>query len=101
MASPYSVGDQALNVRRQLAVADKLLEMGHIPFCPLLLHFWHIVSAKPQEVWKEIDREILKRCDAVLRLDGMSVGADEEVDLALALRIPVYYDIKDIPEGKC
>ena len=44
VASPYSIGDQILNVRRQIEAGDRLLEMGHTPFLPCLTHFWHYVS---------------------------------------------------------
>ncbi len=98
LASPYSLGDQALNVRRQIEVADKLLDMGYIPFVPCLSHFWHFLSPKSYETWLEIDEAILRKCDMVLRLDGFSKGADKEVELALRLGIMVYYDIGDIPK---
>jgi len=96
IASPYTIGDQADNVRRQLLVADELLEMGYIPFPPCLSHFWHFVSPKSWHTWLDIDKEILKRCDAVLRLEGESVGADMEVELADELGIPVYYSIEEM-----
>ncbi len=96
IASPYSIGDQVLNVRRQVETADKLLELGYIPFCPCLTHFWHYLSPKPQEEWLRIDSEILSRCDAVLRLNGISAGANKEVSLAIDLKIPVYYSIEEL-----
>lgn len=37
ISAPYTKGDVAQNVKRVLDVADKLLEMGYIPFvCRLL-----------------------------------------------------------------
>ena len=96
LASPYSVGDQILNVRRSLEIADRLLNMGYTPYCPLLNHFWHFFSPKSIETWHEIDKVILKKCDAVLRLDGISKGADAEVLLAETLGIPVYYSLGEL-----
>ncbi len=101
LASPYSLGDQALNVRRAIEAADKLLEKGYIPFMPHLCHFWHFISPKPYETWLEIDRAILERCDALLRLEGISEGADQEVKFAKELGLDVYYSIEELQgEGK-
>lgn len=96
ISSPYTIGDQVANVRRQILVADKLLGMGYIPFCPCLSHFWHFVSPKPWETWLEIDIAIIPKCDALLRLDGESKGADKEVALAKELGIPIFYSLKDL-----
>lgn len=100
LASPYSLGDQALNVRRQIEVADKLLEMGHIPFIPCLSHLWHLISPKSYDEWLRIGIEYLTYCDALLRLTGESAGADKEVLYAITHNIQVYFDIKDIPNIK-
>jgi len=97
IASPYSLGDIAVNVRNSLMVADEVLKKGHIPFCPCLTHFWHFLSPKPWEVWLEIDSAILERCDALLRLDGDSEGADREVGQARYLGIPIYYSLEEVP----
>ena len=98
IASPYSNGDQVLNVRAQIEAADKLLEMGHSPFIPCLSHFWHFVSPKSYEEWLKIDLDWLEVCDAILRLPGESNGADKEVIHAYSRGLSIYYDIKDVPE---
>lgn len=94
IAMPYSIGDQALNVRNAIEVADKLLEMGYIPFIPHLSHFWHFISPKSYNTWLEIDRAILERCDALLRNGGESYGADMEVEVAKKLGISVFYSLE-------
>ena len=96
VASPYSIGDQILNVRRQIEAGDRLLEMGHTPFLPCLTHFRHYVSPKSYETWLEIDRRWIDCCDALLRLAGESKGADSEVEYARKLGIPVYYSFAEI-----
>ena len=96
VASPYSIGDQILNVRRQIEAGDRHLEMGHTPFLPCLTHFWHYVSPKSYETWLEIDRRWIDCCDALLRLAGESKGADSEVEYARKLGIPVYYSFAEI-----
>jgi hypothetical protein len=40
---------------------------------------------------------VLARCDAVLRTDGESRGADMDVARARQLGIPVYHDAADLP----
>jgi hypothetical protein len=46
--------------------------------------------------WLDMDFEIIRRCDAVLRLPGESSGADAEVAHAESLGIPVFYDIAEV-----
>jgi len=96
VAGPYSKGETAINVRNAILAGDKLLEMGHTPFIPHLTHFWHYISPKPWDVWLKIDQDWLEVCDAVLRLDGESKGADLEVELAKKLGKPVYYSLEEL-----
>ena len=96
IASPYTLGDTALNVRRQIKAADKLLEMGHTPLIPCLSHLWHLVSPKSYEEWLRIGLAWVGYSDAVLRLSGESKGADEEVRYAQLIGLPVYHSLKEI-----
>jgi hypothetical protein len=96
ISAPYTIGDVAQNVRRAIDAADILLARGYIPFVPHLTHFWHFISPKSHRKWIEIDKVILERCDAVLRLDGESVGADEEVAHAEKLGKPIYWSIDEL-----
>lgn len=96
IASPYTKGDVALNVRKSLEYADRLLEVGFIPYAPLLTHFWHLISPKPVDEWYRIDNEWVVRCDCLLRLQGESSGADKEVELAKSYGIPVFYSISEL-----
>lgn len=96
IASPYTTGDQILNVRRSLDVAAALIEVGLAPYCPLLSHFHHFLYPLPYDKWTELDLEWVRRCDALLRLTGESKGADREVEEAIACGIPVYYSIHSL-----
>ena len=98
IASPYSTGDQAINVRRQIDAANELLNAGFIPFVPLLTHFQHIVHPRSYEEWLDYDLELLIACDAVLRLDGQSNGADIEVKTATKHQIPVFFALNHLKE---
>ncbi len=97
IAAPYSLGDVVANVRVACEIADTILGRGHIPFIPHLFHFWHFVSPKPWEEWMEIGKVNLERCDALLRVGGISIGADIEVEIAKERGIPIYYGINEIP----
>jgi hypothetical protein len=96
ISAPFSLGDQMLNVRKACEAGDKLLEMGHIPVVPHLSALWHCISPKSWDEWLIIDRALIPRMDALLRLPGISKGADKEVELARELDIPVYYSIESI-----
>ena len=97
IAGPYA-GDQAVNVRQALACADILLEKGYIPYIPHLTHFWDFAFPHSRHEWLTYHANWLRRCDALLRIQGFSRGADEEVDLAITLDIPVFSSIAALLE---
>jgi len=84
IASPYSIGDLTANVRVQLDAFERIMEMGHLPFAPLLDHFQHIVHPRSDESWLyDYCLPWVERCDLILRLPGVSFGADIEVGHAI------------------
>lgn len=97
ISGPYTSGDVAVNVRSACLAGDAILEKGYIPIVPHLTHFWHCISPKSWETWIKIDTTLIPFCDAVLRLDGISDGADIEVACAKKIGIPVYYSLEEIP----
>ena len=96
IASPYSIGDQAVNVRRQMDCAEELMSLNFVPYAPLLSHFQHLVHPRSIEDWYKFDNEWVKACHYLLRLSGESKGADDEVGLAREFRIPVFYSIYEL-----
>ena len=96
VAGPYTKGDVAVNVRKAMLVAHELMHDGYAPYCPHLSHFLHLQESRPYEDWINLDKEWLKVCDAVLRFEGESKGADMEVKLAEELGMPVFYDIETL-----
>jgi len=98
LAAPYTLGDVAWNIHRVFKVADQLVEKGHIPIIPHLTHFWHLVSPKPVRFWYEYDLHLLKMCDGLLRLDGNSKGADNEVLVASGMGMPIYYSLEEVED---
>jgi hypothetical protein len=96
IASAYTVGDVAVNVKVQIDTADKLISLGYCPIVPLLTHFQHLVHPRPYEDWIKIDNELVLRSDVILRIPSESKGADAEVALAESNGIPVVYSIEEL-----
>ena len=98
VSGPYTKGDQMMNIRNAILAADQLYSLGHIPYVPHLTGFWHMVTPRSWEEWLRIDRAFIPCCDALLRIPGESKGADIEMAYARALKIPVYFNLEDIPK---
>mgnify|MGYP003395547670 FL=1 len=90
VSGPYTSGDVAVNVKNAIDAASKLMDAGYAVYLPHLSHFWHLVSPRPYQDWLKLDLEWLKLCDAIVRLDGQSPGADGEVNFAKENGKPVY-----------
>jgi len=100
IASPYTKGDVAVNVKVQFDTADYLMDNDICPIVPLFTHFQHLHKPRNYEDWMKIDEEKVKRCDALLRLPGESSGADREVELAKSLNIPVFFSVLELLDAK-
>ena len=100
ISSPYSIGDKEENVRNQIVASERLREFGFVPYAPLLTHFWHLEYPHTGEWWMELHKDYLVHMgfDAVLRLPGESRGADEEVEFAKSMGIPVFKNISALVE---
>ena len=98
IASPYTKGDVAVNVKRQLDCTDELMTLGFVPYTPLYSHFQHMAHPRPYQDWIDLDLEWIPACDCLLRLPGESSGADNEVKLARKLGKPIFYSIKELVE---
>lgn len=103
ISSPYSNGDtsteaeRVANVHRSIDTAEQLVALGHVPFLPLLSHYWQEKFAHDHAFWMKWCLQWLSVCDAILRLDGTSIGASIEERAAREVGIPVYYSVEDIP----
>ena len=92
-----SSGTQADNLRDALTQAERLWSIGFVPFVPHLSFQWELVCGdRDQTRWYAYTADWLRRCDAVLRMPGVSKGADAEVELATSLGIPVFTEIDDL-----
>jgi hypothetical protein len=96
IASPYTKGDVAVNVKMQIDTANILMDYGFAPFVPLYFHFQHMAHPRPYNEWTELDMVWVQVCHVLLRIGGESSGADKEVELAMELQIPVFYSIEQL-----
>lgn len=111
IAGPYASGtdgDPALmaqNLKRLETAAWPLFQAGHVPMIGEWVALPVLESAGASgptdplaaEVMYPTAERLLQRCDAVLRLPGASRGADQDVAIAEARGIPVYYALEDVP----
>jgi len=98
VAGPYT-GAEAANTRKALQAGTVLLERGYAPYVPHLTHFWHFLEPQNYETWMTFDLEWVDACDVVLRIPGLSKGADREISYALRKGIPVYWCLDALVAG--
>ena len=91
IACPYTIGDVAQNVKRASHLFQYIADTGFMPFNPLLSHFQHMMFPREYNWWLEYDLQIIKRCDAMVRIIGESKGADQEEKFAGENGIPVHH----------
>ncbi|MEM7512277.1 MAG: DUF4406 domain-containing protein [Bacteroidota bacterium] len=113
IAGPYRSGtnDDPALMKKNLgfleSVALPLFRKGHLPMIGewVALPLLKLAEYKKpgDEIWQEIQypvaHKLLEKCDAVLRLEGASTGADNDVKIAKERGLPVYYSIDEIPDA--
>jgi len=112
IAGPYRSGtndDPQLmrqNLKNLESVALPLFRKGHVPVIGewIALPLIELAgSSKPGDgPWEEVQypvaHRLLEKCDAVLRLEGASKGADEDVRVAKQRGLPVYFRLEEVPD---
>jgi hypothetical protein len=98
IASPYTLGDVDANVHTQISAAHILITQGFSPYVPLLNHYIHLKHPHSYQRWLKIDLSWIECCDCLLRLPGLSKGADREVKEARRLGMKVFYSIQELLE---
>ena len=82
------------NIHRGLEVSLMILDRGMAPYIPHLTAILEMTQGeRHRDTWLELDKAFLLACDAMLRLDGPSPGADQEVAWAVAAGIPVFLSL--------
>lgn len=113
IAGPYRSGTNdnvdlmQQNLNKLESFALPLFRKGHVPMIGewVALPLIHLAgSEKPgDKAWEKIQypvaHRLLQKCDAILRIDGASKGADEDVRIAKERGLPVYYKIEDVPDA--
>lgn len=113
IAGPYRSGTgddpakMAENLARLEAAAWPIFRKGHVPMIgewaalPILRGAGGGVPGTPvyDGVMHPTAHRLLAKCDGVLRLDGASAGADQDVRIARERGLPVWHDLADIPDA--
>lgn len=111
IAGPYRSGTgddpakMTANVEAMEALALPIFRAGHVPvlgewFALPLVHLAgsrQVGDAPFNEIFHPIAERLIAHCDAVLRVGGVSQGADHMVALAQQNGLQVYYRVEDIP----
>jgi hypothetical protein len=111
IAGPYRSGTNddpekmAKNLKRLESVSYALFKAGYVPMIGewIALPIWHTAGGKTvgddlyEEILHPTAGRLLQHCDALLRLEGASKGADNDVKIANERGIPVYYHLHDVP----
>jgi hypothetical protein len=107
VAGPYRSGSSdpgvwAQNLRTLNKAANAIFEKGHVPIIGVNLAL-PIIESVGQEAYRTImmplSLSLTERCDAVLRIEGVSQGADLEVEAFLARGLAVFQSIDEIPSA--
>lgn len=111
IAGPYRSGTEddpekmAVNLSRLEAAAWPIFQKGHVP----MIGEWAALpilrgaggglpgSATYDAVMHPTAHRLLAKCGGVLRLPGDSTGADDDVRLARRRKLPVWFDLSEIP----
>lgn len=111
IAGPYrsGTGDDPKLIQQNLdnleAVALPLFRKGHIPMIGewVALPLLHLAGSKKpgDDIFNEIQypvaHRLLTKCDAVLRIEGASKGADQDVEIAKKLGLKIFYSLDEVP----
>lgn len=114
IAGPYRSGtgdDPDLmsgNLARLEAAAWPIFQAGHIPMIgewvalPVLRGAGATTVLDPlaEQIMYPTAQRLLEHCDAVLRMPGISRGADQDVAIARRRGLPVYSSVDEVPQRK-
>jgi len=104
IAGPYTHGApapeaRAANLRALNRVALEIFEMGHVPLIGVNMALPMIEVAGEssyERIMMPLSLALTERCDACLRIGGVSTGADEEAERIQRLGRPVFYSLDEL-----
>jgi hypothetical protein len=91
ISGPYTVPDPEENVSQAMASFVRLRDAGYTPICPHLAHFVDKTHPRAYGYWLDYDFDLLALCGVLLRMPGLSPGAEREIQEAKRLHIPVWW----------
>lgn len=111
IAGPYRSGTgddpakMASNLKKLEEPSYALFRAGHVPMIGewVALPVWNAAGGKEigdalhEEIFYPVAHRLLAICDGVLRLEGASKGADNDVRIARERGIPVWFSLEDVP----
>jgi hypothetical protein len=111
VAGPYRSGtndDPVLmneNLARLEAVTLDLFRAGHLPVIGewLALPLLRLAGSKVpgdepyEEILYPVAERLLSKCDAILRLEGASKGADEDVRIGRERGLQIFHKLSEVP----
>jgi type III secretory pathway component EscU len=111
IAGPYRSGTNddpqliAKNLDRLESFALSIYRAGHIPMIgewialPLIRKAGGVQlgDAISEQFLYPVASRLLERCHAVLRIEGESKGADQDVRIARERGLPVYFRLEEVP----
>ena len=106
IAGPYKTGAKTpaeleANLLALNRAAYQVFLKGHVPIIGVNLALPVIQAAGPQvygSVMMPLSLALADRCDAILRIEGFSPGADDEVERVRARGGRVYHSVAEIPD---
>ena len=90
IAGPYTNGVPDISIRNAIEVAEVLVAKGHVPFIPHLSFLWAMAYPHNRRFWLWWTKKWLETCQFIVRIKGKSEGADDEVQRAHELHLPVF-----------
>jgi hypothetical protein len=104
IAGPYGDSQGYLAIEDNIVVARvmaaTLVEAGYGFFCPHLnsAHFEVITPGVMSQFWLDMDRLIMRGCDALIALPGWasSAGSKAEIQIATKLGLPVFLSLREL-----
>ena len=93
------------NVRLMESFALPIFRLGHIPLLGewLALPLVHLAGSNQigddafNEIFHPIAERLLEKCDAVLRVGGESIGADQMVEISRQKGLKIFTKLEQIP----
>ena len=107
VAGPYRSGSTNAavwdeNLRKLNRAANAILQKGHVPIIGVNMAL-PLIEVVGQESYNMImmplSLSLTERCDAVLRIEGVSKGADEEVERFRVRGLTIFHSLSEIPDA--